>query len=189
MQVKIRPCKSIRTSYLFSWIISIFIVFEVSGILLSKNLIEFWFGNLVMAGFIAAGVIVYFFTGLLYNSYFIFNENEIIKYKGKKVVFKVKIEQIVELGYRKANAMMHVLSPLWFLFGDPMCGVLSIRFFSAEIYNDRKYDSILKLVSLKDQDVKGGLKEYCDCFTQKEVNKICQYLKLTYRNIDLATEY
>ena len=174
--LKIKPCKTIQLGYLLFWIIIIVVPLEILGAILSDNVSEFLFGQIVILGFVAVGLIVYLFVRVFYRSYLVFTDHEVVKYKRGKVVFKVKREHIYELGYRKMSALMVFLLPFGFFFGDPMCGVLSIRFYGADVEETRVFDSVMKIQSLSEEECARGLKEYCECFTAKEVRLICQKL-------------
>lgn len=176
--LKVKPCKTIQLGYLIFWIIIIVIPFEIMGVIFSKNMNEFLFGQIIILGFITVGAIVYFCARIFYRSYMIITEEELIKYRRGKVVFKIRKEQIEVFGYRKMSIFMIFLLPLWFLFGDPMCGVLSIRFYHAEVEGTRILDSMLELKSLNEEEKAAGLKEYCECLTAKEVSLICKKLNI-----------
>ena len=168
-----------QLGYLIFWIIIVIILFEILGAIFSKNSNEFLMGNIVMLGFVSIGVFTYFSVRIFHRTYLIITKDEIVKFKRGKVIFKIKKDEIVELGYRKMSAFMFFLLPFWFFFGDPMCGVLSIRFYNAEVGRTRIFDSMLKLHSLNEEENARGLKEYCECFTAKEVRLICQKLELS----------
>lgn len=182
-ELKIKPMKELQLGYAL-WIIGVFtILIEVMGAIFSRNWYEFLLGNVVLVGIVLLTFMVYFTIRIFYRSYFIFTENEVVKYKREKIVFKINREQIVGLKYRKRTFAMFLFTPLGYIFGDSMCGIVSIRYYSAEVESDRIFESGGKIEMLTEEEKLSGIKEYCEAFSKRDLKKITQMLNISVGKI------
>ncbi len=160
--IKIKLCKSLHLSYLLYYSILVFIIFQVLNVF-SKSIYEVLYGNLAMLGFIFIAVLIYIAVRCFYNSYILINDNELLRFKGKKIIYKINLSDIVELGFRKMSPKMWFLLPLSVDLGDPLTNILSIRFKQGKTESEIIFDNLYKIVTLTQLERDKGLKEYCEC--------------------------
>lgn len=185
--IKIKPCKFIHLGLMIWSIVLFTIVFELLAIFLSKSTNDILIGNLIILVICIVILLGYIIVRIFYQSYILINDNEIIKYERNKIKFKIEIKDIIEFGCRKKTLRMYFLLPFSYIFGDPMCDILSIRFKQAEITSERVYSSHFVLQTLTKEEKENGLKEYCECLTQKEINLICKRLNKPLIEVDLSS--
>ncbi len=113
----------------------------------------------------------FMFAEILNRKKCVVTEEEIIKYKGKNIAFKINKSNIVEMVYKKPTIAMRLL----FLFGIfvqiPFVGMLSIRYKNAEIDEPRAAHSYETLDTLSEEDKRSGLKEYLELLGAREIKK------------------
>ncbi len=101
----------------------------------------------------------------------IVTDEEIIKYKGKQIVFKIDKRNIIEMVYKKSTVAMRLL----FLFGVfvriTLVGILYIHYKNAEIDGPRAAHSYEILDALDEEDKRSGTKEYLELLSSREIKK------------------
>lgn len=140
-------------------------------LIIKKDLHDFAMLQFVVLGFIGICLLGFMFAEILNRKKCVVTEEEIIKYKGKNIAFKINKSNIVEMVYKKPTIAMRLL----FLFGIfvqiPFVGMLSIRYKNAEIDEPRAAHSYETLDTLSEEDKRSGLKEYLELLGAREIKK------------------
>lgn len=185
---KIKPSKTIHYGSLLYCCISFIVIFELMAIIAcfyslnpKKELIMF---NIMIICIIVFCTLVCFCVRIFYNTFIEINEFEIVKYKHKKIIFKIAIQDIVELGYKKFSFKDFLLMPINFDFITP-CSILSIRYRQAEVEAKRIYESII-ITTVTEKEETEGIKDYCECLTKREIYYISKTLNIPLKEVVLV---
>ena len=177
--LKMKPCKSVILNFVLLGAIVCLPVDILAFIIIIKDH-DILNGILMICVFNGFLILIYVLSRLLYRSKLLITDEEIIKYRKGRIVFRIKKEQIEELGYRPMHKIMFFLSFFYWMFGDPMCGILSIRYKKAEVESVRIYSSLFIIELLSEEEKDRGLKEYCECLTKKEAKLICEKMGIRH---------
>ena len=179
----VKPCKNVQLAWFIWYSVAVILVMEILGIIFSNNLHEFLMGNLVLLGFLFLGLVAYILIRLCYRTYYQVTAEGVKKYKGKKEVFCIKKEQILEIGYTTIPLIAILFFPFYIFFDEPLSGIVSFRYDSCDLESNQFYDSMVKLETLTQEEKAKGIKECCDYLTKREAKKIGEILGLPLKEI------
>lgn len=181
--------KQVQLFFLLFAVIVITILVLVATAIFKKNWIEFLYVSLGVIGFDLICFLIYILVKIFYWRIVIVTDDEIIEYINKKVVFRIKKEQIVELLFYRMPVVGYILDAIGILIKGIMTGVgvgpggdeLSIRFYSAEVETQG-----IKLISQKMLVEEEGklLKEHTLHLSYKQIVLLSQKL-----NVPLKAKY
>ncbi len=178
-QVSFKPCHNIRLYFAVYTALLFTIILEIVGVivlLINHELHDFIMGQYLVIGIYGVCLLGYIIAELSYNRKYVITADEIIKYKSKKMVFKISKEEIIGLYYRKPTVAMRIFFLLGVIMGDPCVGVLSIRFRNAEIEPQINIHSWEKLETLTDEEKLTGIKESVELVGKRELKRLCEIL-------------
>lgn len=147
-------------------------------LIIKKDWYDFSMLQFVVLGFIGICLIGFMLAEIVNRKKIVVTEEEIIKYKGKNIVFKINKSNIVEMTYKKPTIAMRLLFLFGILMQIPFVGMLSIRYKNAEIDEPRAAHSYETLDTLSEEDKQAGLKEYLELLGTREMKKISRLLNV-----------
>lgn len=180
-QLIIKPYKD---NY-FAWISDLYVLFFIPvvvdtfvDIFTDINVEWKWYG----LAFILYSVIIFTIAGIArfcYKGKLIVTEDEVIKFHGKKIQFRIKKKDIVSICIRKVNPVLKLLVVISGFIGDICTDLIFFRFYNAEVYETRKFCGVIVQNSLSEGDDK-ELKEFAESVTFNQAKKICQILDIPF---------
>lgn len=180
-QLIIKPYKD---NYL-AWIISICVAYVMVcciGVVISIIIDDVIPWVAILIGFIICLAVVCLIAGiarLCYKGKLIVTEDEIIKFHGKKIQFRIKKKDIVSICIRKVNPVLKLLVIISGFIGDICTDLIFFRFYNAEVYETRRFCGVIVQNSLSEDDDK-ELKEFAESVTYNQAKKICQILDIPF---------
>lgn len=179
--ITIKTERNLRVTFAVHSAVLFSVCAEVAGsilLIINKDWYDFAMLQVVVLGFIVICLMGFVLAEIVNRKKIVVTEDEIIKYKGKNIVFKINKSNIVELTYKKSTIAMRLLFPLGILMQIPFVGMLSIRYKSADVDEPRAAHSYEILDTLSEEDKQAGLKEYLELLGAREMKKISKLLKV-----------
>lgn len=136
----------------------------------------------ILIGFVIYLAVVCLIAGiarLCYKGKLIVTEDEVIKFHGKKIQFRIKKKDIVSICIRKVNPFLKLLVVISGFIGDICTDLIFFRFYDAEVYETRKFCGVIVQNSLSGDDDQ-ELKEFAESVTYNQAKKICQILDIPF---------
>ena len=121
-------------------------------------------------------ILGYLLFRMIYPFNYFIDKNYLIKYKGDKVIFKIKIEDIEGIVIKKAHFFDFLILPFSFLLYD-----LSSKHLSSISIRYKKCDFIEETIKYEFERIKTiknkcGLNEYIDILPSRTAKKICKFM-------------
>ena len=179
--IRIKPRKFVHSLILIFYLMVIIPIFFIMGVVFSTDFQHFLMGMLTMLFFVIPAVLMYVFARLFYRTYYEISTHEIIKYKGKKIIFQISKADILLLAHKKTPWTLWLFFPFVIFLcmltesTEEMSDALSIRYKTEEDDIWLKTD---KIGTLTKEEKQGGLKECADSFSRRQINKICAMLEM-----------
>lgn len=143
-----------------------------------KDVNDFAMMQFIVLGFMGVCLFGFVLSEIVNRKKCIVTDEEIIKYKGKQIVFKIDKRSIIEMVYKKPTVAMRSL----FLFGVfvriPLVGILSICYKNAETDGSRAAHSYDTLDTLDEEDKRSGTIEHLELLSNREIRKISRLLQV-----------
>ncbi len=126
----------------------------------------------VVLGFIGLCALGYIISEFVSRDICTVEKDEITICKDNKILFKIKMSDIKSLVYKKPTIPMRLLFLPGIIVGIPLVGLLSIRYYTAEIVEQPNRYGRGPIITLEDYERQSGLKEYVLMLGKKEIKKI-----------------
>ena len=177
---RIKPLKRVHQAFALLFVVPIVIIFEIFS-LFSFNLKDFLIGQIIVISFVGLISLIFFAVRIFYPSYFVFTKEEVIKYHHRRIVFKIRKADILEIKFKEMSFVSWLFLIPEYISGQPLCEVLSFRFRVAEICSPNTYGECGTEISfLTEKEKEDGLREYCEFFTKREILRIVDYLAVPF---------
>ena len=143
-----------------------------------------WIGTLIAIAITAAIFALMVFIGrVCYRGRLIVTADEVIKMHGKKVQFKIKRQDLLWIGCRKVSIFKRFFTCFAPLVAETAFGLISFRFYQAEVITERKFDGYFTIHTLAEAENADGLQEFVEGVTYRQAKKISELLNIALREI------
>lgn len=186
-ELRLKPCKQMHLSVLIFVIIIATCISELIAIIYFNGWLKFLYVNLGIFGFDLFSIGFYLLNEKLSALVVVVTQDEIIEYKNKEIVFRIKKEQIDEIAIYSMPIKEYLYEQLRWLFmqmggaivlGDKIC----IRYYNAEVELPEKLNTF-DVKKIQPMDGYRGKKEYFEWLSKKQIKKIGEMLNIEIKNL------
>lgn len=125
-------------------------------------------------------ILGYLLFRMLYPFKYFIDKNYLIKYKGDKVIFKIKMEDIEGIIIKKAHFFDYLILPFSFSFlcdfSNKHLSSISIRYKKCDFIDETINYEFERIKTIKNEC---GLNEYIDILPSRTAKKICKFMNKT----------
>jgi len=182
MKYTFKPLNNMHLYFMYLFYIVVVACFDVGCILVSLN--EFNIDYFITCVIITAiPFLVYIFVRILYPYKYVIDDEDLVKYKKNKILFKIKIKDIKYIVVKKVNIFNYFkfIISLISLYNLSTSNVttMSLIYEKCEILDDFKIKEFKREEVVENKET--NEKEYVEILPYRKIKQICKIVNIEYK--------
>ena len=179
MKYRFKPLNNMHLYFMYMFYLLIIPMFDIGCIIvcLDEFDVEFFITCVILT---AIPFLIYMFVRIFYSYKYIIDDEYLIKSKGNKIIFKIKIKDIKYIVIKKTNVLNFLKFIISLISGYNLSTsnvtTMSIIYDKCEILNDTNNKDFKREEVVENKEI--NEKEYVEILPYKKIKQICKIMNI-----------